>query len=85
MINVPSIGDNECFKCCLVRFLYTEDRNPATIIKLDKDFARKLDFKEKKFPVKARDILKIEKKNSIGISVFGYENKKKQPMYQKML
>ena len=34
-----------------------------------------------KFPVKIRDIRKIEKKNSIGISVFGYENKEKHPIY----
>ena len=34
-----------------------------------------------KFPVKIRDIYKIEKKNSIGISVFDYENKEKHPIY----
>ena len=33
------------------------------------------------FPVKIGDIHKIEKKNSIGISVFGYENKEKHPVY----
>ena len=33
------------------------------------------------FPVKIRDISKIAKKNSIGISVFGYENKEKRPIY----
>ena len=51
--------------------------------KSDKDFTKKLDFKDflKTFPVKIRGINKIEKKNSIGISVFGYENKEKQPMY----
>ena len=34
-----------------------------------------------KFPVKVRDIHKIEKKNSISISVVGYEKKKKYPIY----
>ena len=34
-----------------------------------------------KFTVKVRDIHKIEKKNSISISVFGYENNKKYPIY----
>ena len=29
----------------------------------------------------SRDIHKIEKKNSIAISVFGYENKEKHPIY----
>ena len=45
------------------------------ITKSNKDCAKKLDFKDKffmaKFPVKVRDIHKIEKKNSIGISIFG--------------
>ena len=48
-----------------------------TFIKVDKDFARELDFKDIKFPVKIRDIHKIEKKNSITISSFGYEKKEK--------
>ena len=34
-----------------------------------------------KFPVKARDIHKIKKKNSFRVSVFGYENKEKHPIY----
>ena len=33
------------------------------------------------FPVKVGDIYKIPKKNSIVISVFGYKNKEKYPMY----
>ena len=38
---------------------------------IDKDFARKLDFKDTKFPAKIRDTHKIEKTDSISISVFG--------------
>ena len=53
----------------------------ARITKADKDFSKSLDFKDIKFPVKVRDINKIEKKNSIGISAFGYENKEKHPIY----
>ena len=34
-----------------------------------------------KLPVKVRDIQKIEQRNSIGISAFGYENKEKQSIY----
>ena len=33
------------------------------------------------FLVKIKDIHKIEKKTPIGISVFGYENKEKHPIY----
>ena len=45
---------------------------------------KKLDFKDIKFPIKVRDIHKIEKKKkkkSIGISAFGYDSKEKQPIY----
>ena len=41
----------------------------------------KLAFKDIKFQVKFRDIHKIEKNNCIDISVFGYENKEKHPIY----
>ena len=34
-----------------------------------------------KFPIKIRDIHKIERKSSISINVFGYENKEKQIIY----
>ena len=42
---------------------------------------KKCDFKNMKFPVKIRVIHKIGKKNSIGISVFGYKNKEKYLIY----
>ena len=38
-------------------------------------------MKNIKFPVKARDVHKIERKDSIGISVLGYKDKEKYPMY----
>ena len=37
----------------------------------DKDFEKRLDFKDVEFPIKIRHIHKIEKKSSICISVFG--------------
>ena len=81
LINIQSIDDNECSKWSIFRYLNPADRDPATITKRDKYFAKKIDFKDIKFPVKMRDIHKIEKKNSIAISVFGYENKEKRPIY----
>ena len=84
MINIENVDDNECFKWCLVRHLNPPDRNPASITKANNRFAKKLDFKGIKFPVNFRDIHKIEKKNSIGISVFVHENKENiQFIYQK--
>ena len=41
LINVQNIDDNECFKWSIVRYL-----NPARITKADKEFAKKVGFKE---------------------------------------
>ena len=54
---------------------------PRIITKADTSFPKNLDFGYKKFPVKIRDIQKIDKKTSIRISVFCYENKEKYPIY----
>ena len=45
----------------MVRFLHPADYNPRRITKDGKDFAKGLDFKDIKFPVKSRDMHKIEK------------------------
>ena len=73
-------NNNECCKRCLVRYLHLAYINPARIRKDVKDFARKLDFKDKKCLVKIGDNHKSEK-----IHVIGYENKIKniQIMCQK--
>ena len=81
LIVVQSIDDNECFKWCLIRYLNPVDYNPRRFTKADKDFAKRLDFKDIKFPVKIIDIHKMKRKNSIDSSVFGYENKGKCPIY----
>ena len=65
----------------LVRYLHPAECNPAIITKTDKDFVKKFDFKDIKYPVKVRYIHKIEKNNSTGTNVFGYENKEKHPIY----
>ena len=76
-----NMQNNECFKWYLVRYLNLADPNQRRIRKSDKDFAKRLDFKDIKFPDKIGDIYKIEKRNSIRISVFGYENKENHPIY----
>ena len=81
MVKIQNTDDNESFKWCLVRYLNLANHHPARITKLDKDFAKTLDFKDIKFSFKIRDIHKTEKKNSIGITVFGHENKEKHPIY----
>ena len=81
MINILNIDDNECFKWCLVRYLNPADCKLARITKAVKDFSKKFNFKDIKSPVKVSVTQNIEKKNSIGISFFGYENKEKHPIY----
>ena len=72
LVNIENIDDNGYFKWYLVRYLHPVNYNLKRIIKADNDFAKKLGFKEIKFPVKVRDIHKIQRKNSICPSVFGY-------------
>ena len=82
MINIQNIDDNESFKWSIVKYLNPANHHPTRSTKADKGFAKKLDFKDIKFLVKIRDIHKIEKeKNSIGISVFSYNNKETHPIY----
>ena len=69
-MNIKNKDDNECFKWYQVRYLNPAHHNPRRIAKADKYFAKKLDFKYIKLPVKIRDIHKIGKMKSIGISVF---------------
>ena len=55
-INIQNINDNECFIWCLVRYLKIfADHNLGRITKDDKDFSKRLDFKDK--------ILKISNQN----------------------
>ena len=82
LIIVWNTDDNECFKWCLVRYINPADHNPRKITKADKDFSKRSDSKDIKFPVKTRDINKIgkkkkKKKKTNSINVFGYENKEK--------
>ena len=43
------MNDNECFKLCLVRYLNPADHQPVRITEADEDFAKRIDFKDKRF------------------------------------
>ena len=78
------MNDNKCLKWCISIYLNPAQHHPAIIKKIDEILLDWVDFEDIKFPVKIKDIHKIEKNNSIRISVFGYENeKKKQSIYKK--
>ena len=49
-------------------------------MKKDREFVQKLDYSGITYPVKTKDVGKIEKQNSINISIFGYENEKLYPI-----
>ena len=46
LINVKNIYDNECFKQIIVRYLHLANNNVKRIKKSDKNFAKKLYFRE---------------------------------------
>ena len=69
MINIQNIDDNECFKLCLGRYLHSKNHNLKIITKTDKNLSKRLNFKDIKLPVKIRNTHRVEKKNSITISV----------------
>ena len=80
LINMKN-EDNECFRWCHIRHLNPQDKDPQRIKKTDKQYVGKLDYSNIEFPVDVKHYNKIEKQNSINISVFGYENKQPYPIY----
>ena len=62
LINNQNIDDTECFEWSLVKCLHLTGYNLRRIIKVDKTFAKRLDFKDIKYPIKTRNIKKIQEK-----------------------
>ncbi|CAB4015631.1 Gastrula zinc finger [Paramuricea clavata] len=75
LINMKN-EDNRCFMWSHVRHVRPKARRATTITRKDVKFSENLDYEGIDFPVKISDIDKIERKNSISISVFGYKGKK---------
>ena len=83
LINVQNTDDHECFKWCLVRYLNLANHHPRRNTKADKEFGKRLDFKDMKFPLKTRDIHKIEKKNPSALALLVMKTRKNmQFIYQ---
>ena len=72
------------FKMTFSQIFTSVDKDLARFGKTDKYFARELDLKDIKVPVKVRDVHKVEIKNYVSISVFGYENREKLPIQSKV-
>ena len=83
LISIQNTDDNECFKWCLAKYLNPTNYNPRRITKADKDFAKRLDFKDTKLPVKIRDIHNIEKRSQSALAFLVMKLRKNiQSMYQ---
>ena len=80
LINLKN-KDDECFRWCHIRYLNPQEKDPQRIKKSDKESIEKLDYSGIEFPITIKQINKIEKKNSIRINVFGYEEKQPYPIY----
>ena len=80
LINLKN-KDDECFRWCHIRYLNPQEKDPKELKKSDKEFIEKLDYSGIEFPITIKQINKIEKKNSIRINVFGYEEKQPYPIY----
>ena len=83
LINIQNTDGDECFKWCLVRHRNLANHHPARITKTDNEFARRLDFKDIKIPVKIRDIQKIENKILLVLMFLAMKTRKNiQSKYQ---
>ena len=80
LINMKN-EDNECFRWCHIRHINPQEKYPQRIKKVDKQYIEKLDYSGVEFLVSVKHYNKIEKQNSINISVFGYEDKQPYPIY----
>ena len=80
LINMKN-EDNECFRWCHIRHLNPQDKYPQRIKKSDKEYVNKLDYSGVEFPIAVKHYNRIEKQNSVNISVYRYENKQPYPIY----
>ena len=86
-INIQNKNDNECFRWCYLAFLFPVKHNAEWISKY-KDHIDKLKYDKINFPVKLKNVPKIENMNDIKFNVFGVDDKESiYPLYisKKML
>ena len=76
MLNIQNFDDTERFKWCLIRYLNAVNHHPAKIRKVDKLFADELDLEDIKFPVKVKDVHKIEKRILLALVLLVMKAKK---------
>ena len=80
LINMKN-KDDECFRWCHIRHLNPQIEHPERIKKEDKKMINELNYEGIEFPVSQKHYNKVEKRNSIRINVFGYENGQPFPIH----
>ena len=60
----------------MVKYLHPADRHPARVRKDYKDFPRKLDFKDIRFPANIDIFTKLEKRTATGLAFFVMKTRK---------
>ena len=80
LINIKN-DDNKCFLWCHIRHLNPLETLIERITKADRKIINNLDYGVIKFPVSKKVTARLKKKNSICISVFGFENGLIYPAY----
>ena len=80
LINIKN-NDQKCFLWCHVRHVNPINIHPERITQNDKNLANDLDYDRVEFPMQENNFSKVEKKNSICINVFCYENRLTFPVY----
>ena len=66
-------NDNKCFKWAVTRALHYVPKDPARITKELRKQSEKYDWDDVIFPMQVKDIGKWERRNNIGVNVFGYD------------
>ena len=80
LINMKN-EDEECFRWCHIRHLNPHIKYPERIKKEDKKMINELNYDGIDFPISQKHYNKVEKQNSIGINVFGYEGGQPFPIH----
>ena len=80
-INIQNKKDDECFRWCHLAFLFPVKQDAERISKYKK-YIDKVKYDKIDFPVKTKDIPKIENMNDIKFNVFGVDDKQSiYPLY----
>ena len=80
LINMKN-KDEECFRWCQIRHLNPQIKYPERIKKEDKKMINELNYEGIDFSLSQKHYNKVEKRNSIRINVFGYEDGQPFPIH----